>query len=247
MYLHQSTFGWTAFSFVSYNISNLLWQAFVCHRSSSVVHRPSSSQKPLIGFWPNFTGMIPRCSSTKVVQTILVGCISRSQLSIVLCQSVAVVTSSCWLFQLITMSVVLCQSVAMVTSSCWLFQLITMSVVLCQSVAIVTSSCWLFQLITMSVVLCQSVAIVTTSCWLFQLITMSVVLCQSVAVVTLYRLFLSRSLYWEVSALSSSLPLRIDRTKGLKIYPWCGAVLLYGTSVFQKNYFHLKELDRTTL
>ncbi|XP_052783985.1 integral membrane protein GPR180-like [Mya arenaria] len=52
----------------------------------------------------------------------------------------------------------------------------------------------------------------------YKMITMSVVLCQSVAVVTLYRLFLSRSLYWEVSALSSTLPLRIDRSRGLKIY-----------------------------
>ena len=35
--------------------------------------------KPLIGFWPNFTGMIPGWSPTKVVQSIPVGCISRSQ------------------------------------------------------------------------------------------------------------------------------------------------------------------------
>ena len=38
----------------------------------------SSPLKPLIGFWPNFTGMIPRCSSTKVVQTVPLGCISKS-------------------------------------------------------------------------------------------------------------------------------------------------------------------------
>ena len=38
----------------------------------------TSPLKPLIGFWPNFTGTIPRCSSTKVVQTIPVGCIRRS-------------------------------------------------------------------------------------------------------------------------------------------------------------------------
>ena len=38
----------------------------------------TSVLKPLIGFWPNFTEAIPRCSSTKVVQTIPVGCISRS-------------------------------------------------------------------------------------------------------------------------------------------------------------------------
>jgi len=35
--------------------------------------------KPLIGFRPNFTGMIPGWSSTKVVQTVPVGCLSRSQ------------------------------------------------------------------------------------------------------------------------------------------------------------------------
>ncbi|KAK3583692.1 hypothetical protein CHS0354_021442 [Potamilus streckersoni] len=55
----------------------------------------------------------------------------------------------------------------------------------------------------------------------YKLITMSVVLCQSVAVVMLYRLFLSRSLYWEVSALSSSLPLYLkfdNKNLGLKIY-----------------------------
>jgi len=34
--------------------------------------------KPLIVFWPDLTGMIPGWSSTKVVQTVLVGCISRS-------------------------------------------------------------------------------------------------------------------------------------------------------------------------
>jgi len=31
-----------------------------------------------IGFWPNFTGMIPRCSPTKSVQIVPVGCISKS-------------------------------------------------------------------------------------------------------------------------------------------------------------------------
>lgn len=51
-----------------------------------------------------------------------------------------------------------------------------------------------------------------------KIITMSVVLCQSVAVILLYKLFLSRSLYWEVSALSSTLPLRIDKSLGFKIY-----------------------------
>jgi len=39
----------------------------------------TTSLKPFIGFWPNFTGMIPGWSSTQVVQTVPVGCISRSQ------------------------------------------------------------------------------------------------------------------------------------------------------------------------
>nr|KAG5685598.1 hypothetical protein BaRGS_029573 [Batillaria attramentaria] len=52
----------------------------------------------------------------------------------------------------------------------------------------------------------------------FQLITMGVLVCQSIAGVFLYRLFLSRSLYWEVSALSSTLPLRFDKSFGLKMY-----------------------------
>jgi len=38
----------------------------------------TSPLKPFIWFWPNFTGMISRCSSTNVVQTVPVGCISRS-------------------------------------------------------------------------------------------------------------------------------------------------------------------------
>jgi len=46
---------------------------------SFVVRQPSSSLKPLIAFWPNFTGMIPRCSSTKVVQTVAVGYISTGR------------------------------------------------------------------------------------------------------------------------------------------------------------------------
>ncbi|CAL1531332.1 unnamed protein product [Lymnaea stagnalis] len=52
----------------------------------------------------------------------------------------------------------------------------------------------------------------------YKLITMGVLICQSIAGVLLYRLFLSRSLYWEVSALSSSLPLRFDHRSGLKLY-----------------------------
>lgn len=44
-----------------------------------------------------------------------------------------------------------------------------------------------------------------------KVITIGVILCQSVAMVILYRLFLSHSLYWEVSSLSSvTLPLTIS-------------------------------------
>uniref|UniRef100_A0A2C9M752 Uncharacterized protein n=1 Tax=Biomphalaria glabrata TaxID=6526 RepID=A0A2C9M752_BIOGL len=52
----------------------------------------------------------------------------------------------------------------------------------------------------------------------YKMITMGVLICQSIAGVLLYRLFLSRSLYWEVSALSSSLPLRFDHRINLKLY-----------------------------
>ncbi|KAI4886649.1 hypothetical protein NFI96_012769 [Prochilodus magdalenae] len=45
-----------------------------------------------------------------------------------------------------------------------------------------------------------------------KIITIGVILCQSISVVVLYRLFLSRSLYWEVSSLSSvTLPLTMSR------------------------------------
>ncbi|MBN3287896.1 GP180 protein, partial [Polyodon spathula] len=44
-----------------------------------------------------------------------------------------------------------------------------------------------------------------------KIITVAVILCQSISVVVLYRLFLSRSLYWEVSSLSSvTLPLTMS-------------------------------------
>uniref|UniRef100_A0A8C6V384 G protein-coupled receptor 180 n=1 Tax=Neogobius melanostomus TaxID=47308 RepID=A0A8C6V384_9GOBI len=46
-----------------------------------------------------------------------------------------------------------------------------------------------------------------------KVVTIGVILCQSISVVVLYQLFLSRSLYWEVSSLSSvSLPLTMSRT-----------------------------------
>uniref|UniRef100_A0A1A8RRM8 G protein-coupled receptor 180 n=1 Tax=Nothobranchius rachovii TaxID=451742 RepID=A0A1A8RRM8_9TELE len=46
-----------------------------------------------------------------------------------------------------------------------------------------------------------------------KVVTIGVILCQSISMVVLYQLFLSRSLYWEVSSLSSvSLPLTMSRT-----------------------------------
>ncbi|KAJ8003836.1 hypothetical protein DPEC_G00152540 [Dallia pectoralis] len=45
-----------------------------------------------------------------------------------------------------------------------------------------------------------------------KMVTIGVILCQAISVVILYQLFLSRSLYWEVSSLSSvSLPLTMSR------------------------------------
>ena len=48
-----------------------------------IVHVPitafTSSLKPLIGFCQNFTGIIHWWSPTKVVQIVLIGCISRSR------------------------------------------------------------------------------------------------------------------------------------------------------------------------
>ncbi|XP_053353794.1 integral membrane protein GPR180 [Clarias gariepinus] len=46
-----------------------------------------------------------------------------------------------------------------------------------------------------------------------KVITIGVILCQSISVVILYKVFLSRSLYWEVSSLSSvTLPLTMSRS-----------------------------------
>jgi len=39
----------------------------------------TSSLEPLMGIWPNWTGMVPGWSPTKIVQMVLFGCISRSQ------------------------------------------------------------------------------------------------------------------------------------------------------------------------
>ncbi|XP_071949601.1 integral membrane protein GPR180-like [Antedon mediterranea] len=50
-------------------------------------------------------------------------------------------------------------------------------------------------------------------------ITIGVISSQSLSVLLLYRLFLSRSLYWEISSLSSAtLPLRMDKSFGIKLY-----------------------------
>ncbi|XP_008322894.1 integral membrane protein GPR180 isoform X1 [Cynoglossus semilaevis] len=52
-----------------------------------------------------------------------------------------------------------------------------------------------------------------------KLVTIGVVLCQSISMVILYQLFLSRSLYWEVSSLSSvSLPLTMSRVNQRRHY-----------------------------
>lgn len=53
----------------------------------------------------------------------------------------------------------------------------------------------------------------------FQVITWGLLTAQSISNLLLYRLFLSRSLYWEVSSLATStLPLRMDRGYGTKTY-----------------------------
>jgi len=38
-----------------------------------------TSLEPLMGLWPNSTGMVPGWSPTKIVQMVLIGCRSRSQ------------------------------------------------------------------------------------------------------------------------------------------------------------------------
>jgi len=52
---------------------------FFAHLSSNFFILTISPLKPLIRFRPYFTGMIPRCFSTKVVQLVLIGCISWSR------------------------------------------------------------------------------------------------------------------------------------------------------------------------
>ena len=82
------TVHWKAFMFFFSSPEHKVLRVSYCDRSLSVVRRAwsvnfftwtSSPLKPLIGFWPNFTGMIPGWSPTKVVQIVPVGCISRSQ------------------------------------------------------------------------------------------------------------------------------------------------------------------------
>ncbi|XP_028655391.1 integral membrane protein GPR180 [Erpetoichthys calabaricus] len=52
-----------------------------------------------------------------------------------------------------------------------------------------------------------------------KIITIGIILCQSISVVVLYRLFLSRSLYWEVSSLSSvTLPLTMSSGQKSRYY-----------------------------
>jgi len=53
----------------------------------------------------------------------------------------------------------------------------------------------------------------------FKVMTWGLLTAQSISILLLYRLFLSRSLYWEVSSLATStLPLRMDRGYGSKTY-----------------------------
>ncbi|XP_077988023.1 integral membrane protein GPR180-like [Glandiceps talaboti] len=62
-------------------------------------------------------------------------------------------------------------------------------------------------------------SLVFTSYLRYKLITIGVISAQTTAVIMLYKLFLSRSLYWEVSALSSStLSLRMDKNLGIKLH-----------------------------
>ncbi|XP_008290620.1 integral membrane protein GPR180 isoform X2 [Stegastes partitus] len=65
--------------------------------------------------------------------------------------------------------------------------------------------------------LCHPVLILTSAIFnehqREKVVTIGVILCQSISMVILYQLFLSRSLYWEVSSLSSvSLPLTMSRS-----------------------------------
>jgi len=55
----------------------LLWP--IVRHPSSVRTSVNNFSSETIGFWLNFTGIIPGWSSIKVVQTVLIGCISRSR------------------------------------------------------------------------------------------------------------------------------------------------------------------------
>ena len=78
---------WTFFSSPEHKVLKVSF----CDGPLSVAHRPcfrpcvrqhffktTFPQTPPIGFWPNFTGMIPGWTPTKI-QMVLIGCISRSQ------------------------------------------------------------------------------------------------------------------------------------------------------------------------
>jgi len=62
-------------------VSHFFWffLAYLSTKSVNFFIQTISSLKPLIGFWPNFTGMIPGWSLTKFVQTLPLGCLSTSE------------------------------------------------------------------------------------------------------------------------------------------------------------------------
>ncbi|XP_070537775.1 integral membrane protein GPR180-like [Ptychodera flava] len=71
--------------------------------------------------------------------------------------------------------------------------------------------------------LCYPIMVITSLVFAnyirYKLITIGVRSAQSISMILLYKLFLSRSLYWEVSALSATtMPLRMDKTFGIKLY-----------------------------
>ena len=61
------------------HILSIVRRAYVHPSIRKQFLQTTSLPKPLIGFWPNFTGMILGWSSFKVIQTVPVHCISRSQ------------------------------------------------------------------------------------------------------------------------------------------------------------------------
>jgi len=53
--------------------------AWVCVLALTFFVQTTSSLEPLMGIWPISTGMVLGWSSTKIVQMVLIGCISRSR------------------------------------------------------------------------------------------------------------------------------------------------------------------------